>query len=213
MTQSPGDTPAIRVLVEAIALGDIDGALRLLDATPELARGQLDDGATRAGASANFFPSIECHLYEGDTPVHVAAAAWRADLLARLLADGAEVGGRNRRGATPLHYAATGNPDSARWNPLAQSQAIAVLLAAGADPNATDKNGATPLHRAIRTRCAAATKALLKGGADPDIPTRNGSTPLKLAGITTGRGGSGSPAVREQQTEILALLQGLPGPG
>jgi hypothetical protein len=199
--------PTVRDLLEAIARGDTAGALRLVDSAPELARGALGKGATRADARANFRPGLGGYLYEGDTPLHTAAAAKRAELLARLIAAGADMMARNRLGATPLHYAASGNPDSPRWNPAAQAEAIGVLVAAGADPNATDKNGSTPLHKAIRTRCAAATEALLKAGADPAIRTKNGSTPLRLAGVTSGRGGSGSPAAKAQQAQILALLE------
>jgi ankyrin repeat protein len=62
------------------------------------------------------------------------------------------------------------------------------------------------LHRAVRTRSAAAVEALLAGGAEPRGRNGNGSTPLHLAVQNTGRGGSGSPASREQQREIILLL-------
>jgi hypothetical protein len=199
--------PTVRDLIEAIAAGDTAGALRLVDSAPELARDQLGKGATRAEARANFRPRLGGYLYEGDTPLHTAAAAKRADLLARLIAAGADVMARNRLGATPLHSAANGNPDSPRWDPAGQVAAIEALVAAGADPNATDKNGSTPLHKAIRTRCAAATQALLEAGADPALRTRNGSTPLRLASVTSGRGGSGSPAAKAQQARIIELLE------
>jgi len=124
-----------------------------------------------------------------------------------LLAMGAGVDARNRRGAEPLHYAADGSPGSDSWNPAAQAAVIAALIAAGADPNATDTSGVAPLHRAVRTRCSAAVRALLDGGADPRLPNRSGSTPLKLATRPTGRGGSGSPDAKAQQAEIVAILE------
>ncbi len=80
-------------------------------------------------------------------------------------------------------------------------------MAAGADPNAADKSGVTPLHRAIRCRCAEAVSVLLEGGADPRRPNGSGTSPLKLAIMTTGRGGSGSPAAKSQQAEIVRLLE------
>jgi hypothetical protein len=200
-------SPSVRELLEAIARGDAAEAQRLLDATPSLATEQLSQGATRQNAASYFVPALGCYLNEGDTPLHIAAAAWRADLLRDLIARGAQVMARNRLGATPLHHAANGNPQSARWDPGAQSEAIGVLIAAGADPNAPDNNGSTPLHKAIRTRCATATEALLSGGADPTLRTRNGSTPERLASVTSGRGGSGSLAAKAQQAQILELLQ------
>ena len=59
----------------------------------------------------------------------------------------------------------------------------------------------------MRTRGAAAVRALLEGGADPDRRNHRGSTPLKLAGLTTGRGGSGSADAKREQAQIIELLQ------
>jgi hypothetical protein len=203
----------LRRLVDAIATSDPAEAGRLLDASPDLARDSLRVGATRAESGEHFIAALDCYAYAGDTALHFAAAAYRPELIRRLLERGADVDARNRRGATPLHYAAVGNPQSPRWNPEAQAGAVAALIAAGANPNAVDRSGATPLHRAVRTRCAAAVRALLAGGADTSLVTKNGSTPAKLASVSSGRGGSGSPEARRQQEELLRLLDsrgGLP---
>jgi ankyrin repeat protein len=159
------------------------------------------------GSGREFF-SIELHhqLYAGDTPLHLAAAAHDPMTVRELLAAGADVSARNRRGAQPLHYAVDGGPGSPRWNPDAQRATITALLAAGADPNTMDKNGSSPLHRAIRNRCADAVRALLDGGADPLRPNAAGSTPLQLARWTTGKSGSGSPKARSERARILAML-------
>jgi ankyrin repeat protein len=139
--------------------------------------------------------------------VHAAAAAYRTAGAQQLIALGANVRARNRRGAEPLHAAAVGMPGSPAWDPRAQSATIACLIAAGADPDAVDGGGVTPLHRAVRTRCAAAVQALLSAGADPRRANRNGSTPILLATQNTGRGGSGSPEAKAQQSEIVRLLE------
>ena len=107
----------------------------------------------------------------------MAAAARRLAIANRLLAAGAIVRAKNRRGAEPLHYAVDGGPGNPAWDPAAQVAMIETLLAAGADPNATDKGGVTPLHRAVRNRCADAVRALLEGGADPRRSNGNGSKP------------------------------------
>jgi hypothetical protein len=52
-------------------------------------------------------------------------------------------------------------------------------------------------------------RALLDGGADPSCRNGNGSTPMMVATRQTGRDGSGSPAAKAQQTEIVRLLESL----
>ena len=188
----------IRVVVD----GDIDHASRRLAESPALATTPSDAGATRQRSSSFFFADIAHYLYEGDTALHMAAAAFRRPVAELLVAHGADCRARNRRGAEPLHYAADAN----RWNPTAQAETIGYLLSIGANPNAVDSGGVTPLLRAVRTRSLPAVRALLDGGADPRQPNKTGSTPLHLAVQTTGRGGSGSPQAREQQAGIIRLL-------
>jgi hypothetical protein len=197
----------LTLFLDAVAASDEAAALRLLDEAPALAKDAFQSGATRAEAKAHLIVPLGRYVYEGDTALHFAAAAYRPGLVRRLVLAGADVGARNRLGTTPLLYAAQGNPQSRRWDPEAQAQAIAALIAAGADPNAVDKNGTAPLHRAVRTRCAEAVRALLAGGADPNLQTKNGSSPFRLASVTSGRGGSGSQEARRQQEEILRILE------
>ena len=194
-------------LMRAIDADDADAAGRLLAASPMLARTCIATGATRQGADKFFLDRIRRHVYAGDTALHAAAAAYWRDFAQALVAAGADLRARNRRGAEPLHAAAVGGPGSDRWNPPAQAATIAWLIEAGADPNAVDMDGVTPLHRAVRTRCAAAVEALLAGGADAERKNDGGSTPLRLARLTTGRGGSGSPDAKAQQQEIIRLLE------
>jgi hypothetical protein len=194
-------------LVRAIASGDTAATLRLVAASPELARACLAEGATRRAAKVFYLKEIGHYLYAGHTALHVAAAAYRREIARKLIAMGADVRARNRRGAEPLHAAAVGVPGSRMWNPRAQAQTIAYLIEVGADPNAADKSGVTPLHRAVRTRCAAAVKALLDAGADVRRKNKNGSTPKLLATRNTGRGGTGSPEAKAQQKEIVRLLE------
>ncbi|MBV9354303.1 MAG: ankyrin repeat domain-containing protein [Chloroflexi bacterium] len=198
---------ALMALVRSIATGDSDAVARLLAESPALARAGFQAGATRQVEKPYYLPQIGRYLYAGETALHVAAAAYRTDLVRALLASGADVRARNRRGAEPLHAAAAGVPGSASWNPSAQAATVACLIAAGADPDARDRSGVAPLHIAVRTRCAAAVGALLAGGADVQRANGNGSTPMFLATRHTGRGGSGSAEAKAQQAEIVRLLR------
>lgn len=200
------DGSELQALFRAIAAGDEERASRLLKASPQLASEAARVGATRASPTPHFLRQIEHYVYAGDTALHIAAAAYRSDIARTLLANGADVGARNRRGAEPLHYASDGQPGSDRWNPGAQTATLEYLLRAGADPNAVDRSGVAPLHRAVRTRCAAAVSVLLAHGADPRLKNRSGSRPLHLAVQTTGRGGAGTASARAQQTGIIRML-------
>jgi hypothetical protein len=200
MTSSDLDLDFIRLVVD----GDIERLTRRLAASPALAAMSSHVGASRQESSTFFFADIAHYFYEGDTALHMAAAAFRRQVAAILVAHGADCRAKNRRGAEPLHYAADAN----RWDPAAQAETIEYLISAGADPNAVDRSGVSPLHRAVRTRSLAAVRALVDGGADSRQPNKTGSTPLHLAVQTTGRGRSGSPQAREQQAGIVRLLLG-----
>lgn len=205
---TPGHIPtAFRRLVEIIVSGDGATAVRLLEASPLLARERAARGATRQAPKQNFFDKILHYMYVGDSALHMAAAAYQPVVVEKLIAMGADVHARNKRGAEPLHYAVDGGPGLPAWNPTAQSEIIAMLIGAGADPNAVDISGVAPLHRAVRNRCAAAVGALIDGGADPGTPNKNGSTPMLLATQNTGRGGSGSVEAKAQQQDILRILE------
>jgi hypothetical protein len=198
---------ALMGFARTVIAGDTAAASRWLAASPDLARACLEEGAARHGPEGYFLDEIKHYLYAGDTALHVAAAAYRDEIAQKLIAAGADVRARNRRGAEPLHYAVDGGPGSPIWNPSAQAAIVASLVAAGADPNAMDKSGVTPLHRAVRTRCTAAVKVLLESGADIRRKNKNGSTPMQIATRTTGRGGSGTPEAKAQQREIVRLLE------
>ena len=189
--------------IRLIVHGKVDEVRALLRDDSALATAVFVHGAKREDASEYFFKEIAHYIYAGDTPLHMAAAAFNREIAKLLIDAGADLRARNRRGAEPLHYAADAN----HWDPQRQAATIACLISAGADPNAKDKSGVAPLHRAVRTRSGEAVKALLDGGADPALPNGSGSTPLKLARLPTGRSGSGSERAREQQRVIEQLLR------
>ncbi|HJZ72986.1 MAG TPA: ankyrin repeat domain-containing protein [Vicinamibacterales bacterium] len=191
-----------REFVRLIVAGDVEAVAGRLAEAPHLATAASPGGATRGGAPGFFFTDIAHYLYEGDTALHMAAAAFQRPIVELLVANGADCRAVNRLGAQPLHYAA----DTNHWKPDAQAATIDYLTSVGADPNAADRGGATPLHRAVRTRSLPAVRSLLISGANPRQPNASGSTPLHLAVQPTGRSGAGSERAREQQVGIIRLL-------
>src|SRR6185369_5295626 len=137
-------------MLQAIADDDRRRVEELLNADRTL--------ATALVSKASLYNSKIFHwLYVRDTPLHLAAAGYRVEIVRLLLKAGADVNAAgNHRRSTPLHYAADGFITGPVWHADRQVRTLRVLLDAGADLHAQDKNGATALHRAVRTRCAAA---------------------------------------------------------
>lgn len=106
-----------------------------------------------------------------EAPLAIAAARNAADLVHRLLLEHHDPNARDRRGSTPLMWAArSGAVD-----------AMAALLDAGADPRARDVlNGWTPLFHAIHKQQPAAVRLLLERGVNPNQRARM-LTPLIMA--------------------------------
>ena len=173
---------------------------------------KADSGlVTRVIEEARLYESPIFHwIYVGDTPLHLAAAGYRVEIVKLLLAAGADPNAAgNHRHSSPLHYAADGYINGPAWDAQEQVKTIRCLLDAGADINIQDKNGATPLHRAVRTRCAAAVKCLLEAGCNPTLRNNPGSTPFHLAVQNTGRGGSGAEEAKAAQREIIRYFLSL----
>src|SRR4051812_33860979 len=94
---------ALIALIRAIGVDDA-AALRLLAASPALASARVAQGATRQAAKDYYLDAAGHYVYAADTALHIAAAAYRCEVARKLIASGADVRARNRRGAEPLHY-------------------------------------------------------------------------------------------------------------
>ena len=106
-----------------------------------------------------------------ETPLMMAALRGNLEWTQRLLDRGAQL---NRKGWTPLHYAASGP----------EPKVVSSLLDRGAEIEARSPNGTTPLMMAARYCPYVAAQRLLARGAHP--PARNdlglGSSQCPLPG-------------------------------
>jgi ankyrin repeat protein len=116
-------------------------------------------GATQRMDEDLFVAELSHQLYQGDTPLHLAAAGLRYDAAGALIAAGTPINAVNRRGATALHYACDPRPLSPTWDPAAQRHVIDLLVSSGGAVGQPDRSGVTPLHRAVRARSPAAVAA------------------------------------------------------
>ena len=105
----------------------------------------------------------------GSTSLHRAALAGREDVVEFLIAKGADIDVRNKRGETPLHCAA------------AHLSVTALLFASGAKVNAKTDAGYTALHFAVSANRVKVVALLIENGADVNAQEYQGQTPLHLA--------------------------------
>lgn len=109
MATAPDQTDPFQRVIALIVSGDNGLATDLLTASPQLVR---QSAVPNQPPSEAFYEQIAHAMYAGDTALHMAAAAKRAVLTETLIALGADVSARNRRGTEPLHYATDAGPSS-----------------------------------------------------------------------------------------------------
>ena len=166
---------------------------------------ELGDAEAVRAALRDWPDLIEAEDDKGFTPLHVAVANAKTNVVLVLLARRAKVEARTKGAWTPLHIAATNGfvptvalllAYSAQVNakttlgltPLhlaargGQVEAARLLLDNKADVNATEQvDGATPLHLAVEGGHLAVVELLLAKGADLNASTGKGATPLTIA--------------------------------
>jgi quinoprotein dehydrogenase-associated probable ABC transporter substrate-binding protein len=116
--------------------------------------------------------SVTAQDLQGETPLHHALLQRSPQMVAFLIAHGADVNVRDRDGWTPIMTAAYCD----------DAEDVRVLAAHGGDPNAVSAQNFTPLGIATQYGKDQAAVALIQAGADPARPIGEaGYTPLMLA--------------------------------
>ncbi len=127
--------------------------------------------AATGKTGANYVEALD--LYDRATFWQLVQAQ-TANEIKQLIKSGANLNGKNKYGATPLHYAAQYNN-----NP----NIITALVQAGANVNAENEKGSTPLiYAAYHNNNPNIIKALVQAGAGANVNAKNedGYTPLML---------------------------------
>ena len=118
------------------------------------------------------------YIYDGDSLMHLACHESHVSLMEHLLLRGLDINSRNKKGDTPIMYAAR----------LRQKKAVLYLIKAGADLSLTNKNGATVLDIASRKKnFKTVCKQLVAAGATSQRaiwaatnPTTSGKSEKKI---------------------------------
>lgn len=115
--------------------------------------------------------NVEARNAQDESPLMMAALKGNVDAVKALIARDADV---NKRGWTPLHYAASaGSPQHA--------VIISLLLENYAYIDAASPNGTTPLMMAAHYGSIEAVQLLLEEGADPTLKNQLGLTAADFA--------------------------------
>jgi cytohesin len=162
-------------LFTAISLGQTAVVRQILTATPEMANRKDYQGITALDRAVNWD---------------------RVEIVAALLAAGADVNALNDSRASALHQAAC----------LGRDEIARVLIAHKADVNAGELYWATPLHEAARHLNQGVARLLLDAGANPDTKDGQGDTPRDLARSFADR--AETESARVKLAETIELLSG-----
>lgn len=104
----------------------------------------------------------------GENAMMLAAIAQDTPLVKALIDKGAEV---NKKGWTPLHYAAS----------IGDDEIVKILLEASAYIDAASPNGTTPLMMAARAGHGSTINLLIDQGADPTLKNQIGMSAVDFA--------------------------------
>ena len=136
---------------------------------------------------------VGCGPSKAELALIKAAGRGNIEAVKQHLAAGTEVDAKDKRGRTPLHWAALGHKEVAE-----------LLIAKGADVNVKDIVGSTPLHFAADEGHKEIAELLIAKGADVNTRGFARMTPLDEAARESPRN---SPEVKAAKKETADLLR------
>lgn len=130
-----------------------------------------DDADTLKRILAEKKVNVNMVIFDGNTPLHMAATLDRPAATRVLIGAGARMEARDKIGQTPLHAAAT----------MGHAATVQALIEGGANLAARDTTGSTPLHMAVATGNTKTVRLLIEKVAAMDAQDDTGNTPLHYA--------------------------------
>jgi len=108
---------------------------------------------------------------DGYTPLHLAAAFGKTNMVKLLINRGANIKAKTKEGITPLYSAASSG----------KVKILDLLIKKGADPNSRNKHGKTPLFAAVESGNGRVVAFLIKNGVNINLKDKYGNTPYTIA--------------------------------
>ena len=118
---------------------------------------------------------------DGWTPLLIAAFFRNNVIVEQLIAKGADVNAKGRRGVTPLHKASVGGGEILEMGHDCFNEVPELLIAKGANLNAKDEEGLTPLMYAVLEGQKEIAELLIAKGADVNVKDGDCETALHYA--------------------------------
>jgi len=151
---------AVTAMAGGTAHAQFSDSYKFLEAVKKKEGQKVEDAVSEPGS----YIINSRDVVSGETALHIVTARRDPTWLRYLVAKGADVNARDRKGITPLQLAAN----------LGWIEGVEILVERKANADEANDAGETPLISAVHQRNTTLMKLLLQGGADPDRADNSG---------------------------------------